>query len=184
MSIASSAQIQAEYIGKPYEVVNSTGTGATVLITCSALGETIPVGGALISNFSDQQEPIRVTPTQVADANVCPNGQLVTWTTPNYVDISFSTPANSLDDFLMTAIETACRKRAGLTSPGTPPPIFTLAVVFPNALGQSRIFSNCVLLNGDLNSSMGTNSRINSKSWTFRGIGMDASEGSGGFNIG
>lgn len=180
---ASSLSIQADYIGKAFEAVNSTGTGASVLILCSALSETIPVGGALITNFSDQSNPISTTPIQVADANVGPNGQLVTWTTPNYIDVTISVVANSIDDFMLTAITEAVRKTAGLTSPGTPPPLFSLTVVYPNAIGQSRLFSNGVLIRGEIGNAMATNARITSKSYTFRFNNGEKTQGNGGFQI-
>ena len=166
--MANTLTVQADYIARPYEMVNSTGTGATVLITCSSLSEIVSTGGALVSNFSDQSNPVSVTSPQVADGQVGPNGQLVTWTTPNYIDVTISVIANSVDDYMLTAILMGVRKCAGLTSIGTPPPIFTLAVTYPNAVGQSRIFRNGIMLTGDPGSSMAANARINSKSYTFR----------------
>lgn len=176
-----SLQIQADYVGKAFEAVNSTGTGATVLLMCPALSETVPAAGFLCSCLSDQQNPITVSPITVADAAAAPNGQMVAWTTPNLIDVSISVLANSVDDFFLTGCALAVRKKAGLTSPGMPPPLWSISVIYPNAVGQSRLFSNFVMLTGNVGTDMATNARLGSKTFTFRGMGGDYTQGKGGF---
>lgn len=182
--MSQSADIQAEYVKKAYELVNSSGTGASVLGLCPALNALIPATGLLLTNLADQNNPISVGNIQVADGAVGPNGTGVTWTTPNFVDLSVSVMANSVDDIQLSIALASCRKMAGLTSLGQPPAIWSLSTIYPNALAQSRIYTNCILMNGEPGSVLGTNGRINCKTFTWRCYGFGMSEGTGGFSIG
>lgn len=172
-------EVQADYIKKAVEMVNSSGTGASVVAFCPTVGGLLPATGLFITALADQQNPISMGQVQLSDATVAPNGQGVTWTTPNFMDFTLSVIANSADDYQLFGATQACRKRPG--GVGTPPPIWTFVVVFPNAIGQSRILQNCIFMNAEPGSSMGANGRINCKNFQFRCFGFDQSEGTGGF---
>lgn len=109
-----------------------SGYGLEVLVVAS---DTLPVG-FVVTEFADDADALTVEDLQMGDSAMGLNGDLVTWSTPNPIQVTMNVIPDSDDDTELAILASANRvgkgKRAVLdeismtvSRPGRPPLILT-----------------------------------------------------------
>lgn len=135
-----------------------SGFGAQVRLIAST---TFPTGFD-ITQFADDTDPFDIPSLQIADKAMGLNGDLVSWSTANPIEITLSVIPESDDDINLKILAEV--NRVGRGKPSVQDEI-TIVVIYPNG----RILS---LLRGKLTdmmpgSSIASSGRLKSKEYVF-----------------
>lgn len=136
-----------------------SGFGFVATFTAS---NTIPIGFVL-TDFADDVDPFDVPSLQVVDGAMGLNGDLLRWTKPNPIKISFSVWATSLSDKALSTVLNA--NRAG-KSKQSANDIITINVVYPSTSGFFT-FINGAITDGMPAHAISSAGRLKSKTYSF-----------------
>lgn len=137
---------------------NISGFGLRVRLLAS---ETFPVGFD-ITQFADDTDPFDLPSLQISDKAMGLNGDLVSWTTANPIEVSLSVIPNDTDDINLGIIFEANRAGRGKTPARDK---ITLVGIYPD--GRIITLVNGVITDGMPGNSVASAGRMKSKTYNF-----------------
>lgn len=85
-------------------------------LSANVVADTTFPNGLTISAFADDADPLDSPDLDIADMAMGPNGDSVTWSRPQLIEISMNVIPQSPDDVNLTALQDANRVAKGKTS--------------------------------------------------------------------
>ncbi len=136
--------------------VSATGVKVTVIAV-----PTFPQGFE-ISEFADDADPLDFPAAQIADYGMGVNGDLVTWTRPDPLEVTLNVIPNTDADKNLSILYDMNRAAKGKVSAQD---LVTLVVSYPD--GSRKILSNGKLVSGVPANSVASAGRIKTKEYRF-----------------
>lgn len=124
--------------------------------------KTFP-NGFQISAFADDGDPLDSPDLEVADMSMGPNGDTITWSRPQLIEIVINIIPQSQDDLNLTALEDANRVAKNKSSARDQ---ITLIWTYPN--GMVVTASDGKMITGPVVQSGSSNGRAKSKRYSFK----------------
>lgn len=124
--------------------------------------KTFP-NGIPLSSFADDGDPLDSPDLAIADMAMGPNGDTITWSRPQLIEISFTLIPQSQDDLNMTVLVDANRVAKGKSSARD---AITIVWTYPN--GMVVTCSDGKLVTGPVVQSGSSNGRVKSKRYAVR----------------
>lgn len=118
--------------------------------------------GFQISAFADDGDPLDSPDLAIANTAMGPNGDSVTWSRPEMIEIVINVMVNSADDHNLTALEDANRVAKGKSSAKD---IITMIWTYPD--GSTVTGSEGKMISGPILSSGSSAGRLKSKRFVF-----------------
>lgn len=140
-------------------MINISAFGLKALVKAS---NTFP-SGFNISAFSDDADPLDNPDFVAADTNVALNGDMVVWSRPSGIEISFNVIPTSQDDVNLNVLLEANRVGKGKTGARD---VCSVVASFPSGISVS--YSKGAIVSGSLNPSVANSGRIKTRRYTFR----------------
>lgn len=136
-----------------------SGFGIVVNIKASV---TFPAGFQ-VSQFADDGDSINFDNIDIGDAAMGLNGDLITWSKPNPINVPLNVIPDGDDDKNLQVLFEANRAGKGKLPARD---IITMTVVYPD--GKSKTLTNGKLTNGAPSNSVTSAGRMKSKAYTFK----------------
>lgn len=136
-------------------------TGATVILSAS---RTFPGAKLTLTSFPKDVDPIEIEDIEIADAEMGTNGDFISWSTANVINVTLSVIPFSADHELLSIILNANRIEKLKISPITD--IIQLVRVLPN--GETTTLINGKLISGPPSTSLQGSGRVKTVSFKFR----------------
>jgi len=133
--------------------------GLTGNLTAS---KTFP-NGMSISEFADDADPLDSPDLEIADMSMGPNGDTITWSRPQLIEIVVNVIPQSQDDLNLTALADANRVAKGKSSARDE---ITIVWTYPN--GMKVTASDGKMVTGPVVQSGSSNGRAKTKRFAFR----------------
>lgn len=137
-----------------------SGFGLTVNIKTQATG-TFPAG-VIITQLADDADPFDVPSIQIADKAMGVNGDLLTWSKPNPINITLSVAPNTEDDENLAILLEANRVGKGKRGARD---VLTMVAVYPD--GRTVTLTPGAITDGPPMNSVTSSARMKSKSYMF-----------------
>ena len=137
---------------------NISGFGSSASIIAS---KTFPIG-LYLTEFADDSDPFDMPNLQIADKAMGINGDLITWSKANPININLSVIPYSFSDINLAILLEANRVGRGKIGARD---IITLTFYYPD--GNFIILSNGAITDGPPSSSVASSGRIKSKTYSF-----------------
>ena len=137
---------------------NLSGFGVVVSIVASV---TFPAG-IVLSQFSDDTDPIDMPSIQIADKGMGINGDMVHWSKANPLPCTLNVIPQSADDQNLAVLAEANRVGKGKNSARD---IITLTAVYPN--GDTVVLSQGVITDAMFGNSIASAGRLKTKPYIF-----------------
>ena len=135
-----------------------SGLGIRVRLTASA---TFPAGITL-TQFADDADSLDVPSQQIADKGMGVNGDLVTWSVANPLNLTVNLIPGSDDDLNMSVLLEANRGARGKQSAQD---VITLAAMYPD--GTTQVWSPGRITDGMPGKAIASAGRMKSKAYMF-----------------
>jgi hypothetical protein len=119
--------------------------------------------GFEISAFADDGDPLDSPDLQVADTAMGPNGDAVTWSRPEMIEVVVNVMPKSQDDINLTCLEDANRVAKGKSGAKD---IITIVWTYPD--GSTVTGSEGKMISGPILSSGTAAGRLKTKRFVFR----------------
>lgn len=119
--------------------------------------------GVTITSFADDADPLDSPDLEVADMAMGPNGDTITWTRPQLIEISMNVIPQSQADLNLTALVDANRVAKGKSSARD---VCQIVFSYPN--GMKVTCSEGKITTGPVVQSGSSNGRAKSKRFVFR----------------
>ena len=116
-----------------------------------------------ITQFPDDSDPVEVQDLQIADAAMGLNGDLMSWTQAQPIELSLSVFPNQEDDKNLSQLLES--NRAGRMKIATEDSI-TLIVTYPD--GKTTTFLNGIITGGTPMTGSTSSGRLKTKTYTFK----------------
>lgn len=136
-----------------------SGFGAKVQVVAD---QTFPSGFNL-SQFADDADPFDLPSTQIAEAAMGMNGDLITWSKANPLPIALAVVPGSEDDRNLQALYDANRVGKGKSSARD---VITVTVVYPD--GQTLTLSEGRLTDGPPGVGAASSGRLKTSTYQFK----------------
>lgn len=144
---------------------NVSGNGTLVNLIASV---TFPVG-ILLSDWSDDADPVDMPAVQFGDATKGVNGDLIVWSKANPLDLTLNVIPGSSDDVLLSILMQA-------NFPGkfkiNTRDIITANIVYPD--GSFVFLSSGIITSGMPGASVASAGRLKTKAYMFKFDGFSA----------
>lgn len=139
-------------------MINISSFGLKALVKGSV---TFP-NGFNISTFSDDADPFDNPDITAADRALGSNGDLIVWSRPSGIDVSFNVVATSQDDVNLNVLLDANRVGKNKSSARD---VCSVVVSFPSGITVS--YSKGAITGGSLNPSVASSGRIKTRRYSF-----------------
>ena len=137
---------------------NISGFGLIISILAS---NTFPAG-LILTQFADDSDPFDIPSLQIADKAMGLNGDLITWSKPNPINITLNVSPQSLTDINLAIILEANRVGRGKIGARD---VITLTGIYPN--GSPIVLLNGAITDGIPGSPVASAGRLKTKSYSF-----------------
>lgn len=139
-------------------MTNITGTGIFIYVTAS---QSFP-SGFIVSQFTDDADPIDIEDLTIADAAMGLNGNLIVWSKAVPIKLSFNVIPDSDDDQNLEIIADNNRVGANKTSVGD---VINLVVTYPD--GATTSYTSGIMLVAPAGTGVASSGRMKTKKYSF-----------------
>lgn len=137
---------------------NISGFGLIATVRAS---RTFPLGVPL-TNFADDSDPLDIPGLQIADSAMGLNGDLISWSTANPIQVTLNLVPNSIDDIEMSILFEANRVGRGKIGARD---VITMTLLYPS--GNFVTLNQGIITDGSPSSAVSSAGRLKSKSYSF-----------------
>ena len=138
---------------------NISGFGLIATVRAS---RTFPLGVPL-TQFADDADPLDIPGLQIADCAMGLNGDLISWSIANPIQVTLNLVPGSLDDIEMSILFEANRVGRGKVGARD---VITMTLVYPS--GNVVTLNSGIITDGAPASAVASAGRIKSKSYSFK----------------
>lgn len=138
---------------------NISGFGLIANVRAS---RTFPLGIAL-TQFADDSDPLDIPGLQIADSAMGLNGDLISWSIANPIQVTLNLVPGSIDDIEMSILLEANRVGRGKVGARD---VITLTLVYPS--GNVVTLTSGIITDGTPSSAVASAGRLKSKSYSFK----------------